>query len=84
MSFYGVWDDHDIAIMVIITIKQRIFKCIKCTNKRDELYDVPTYSKKFLKYDPFWHQIENICHVLLKNNLIRVKLQVHLIPWIFF
>jgi hypothetical protein len=53
MSFYGVSDDHDIAIMVIVTIKQGIFKCIKCTNKRDELYDVPTYSTKFLKYDPF-------------------------------
>jgi hypothetical protein len=30
-------------------------------NKRDKLYDVPTNYTKFLKYDPSWHQIENIC-----------------------
>jgi hypothetical protein len=30
---------------------------------KDELYDVPTYCMKFLKYDPFWHQIESIIHI---------------------
>jgi hypothetical protein len=29
-------------------------------NKGDELYDVPTYSTKFLKYDPSWHWIEGV------------------------
>jgi hypothetical protein len=51
-----------------------IFKCIECTNKGDALYDVSTYYTKFLKYDPFWHQIfENIRHVHLENNLVEVK-----------
>jgi hypothetical protein len=31
--------------------------------KGDELYDVPTYCTKFLKYDPFLPQIESICHI---------------------
>jgi hypothetical protein len=26
-------------------------------------------------YDPFWHQVENICHIQLKNNLVEVKVQ---------
>jgi hypothetical protein len=33
-------------------IKQRKIECIEYTNKGDDLYDVPTYYKKFLKYDP--------------------------------
>jgi hypothetical protein len=63
--------------MIMIIIKQRWFKCIKCMNKGDELYDIPTCCTKFLKYDPFWHWIESICHIQLKNNPIRVK-----VPWI--
>jgi len=46
------WDDCDITFTITMTIKQRRFECIKCTNKRDELYDVLTYCTKFLKYDP--------------------------------
>ncbi len=42
-------------------------------NKGDKLNDVPTYYMKFLKYDPSKHQIENICHIQLENNLIGVK-----------
>jgi len=56
-----------------MTIKQRRFKCIECINKGDELCDVFTYYMKLLKYDPSWHWIENICHIQLKNNIIRVK-----------
>jgi hypothetical protein len=37
---------------------------------------------KFLKYDPYWHQIEGICHLQLENNLIEVKSKVHLMLWI--
>jgi hypothetical protein len=37
--------------------------------------DVSTYWMKFLKYEPSWHQIENICHFQLENNLIKVKVQ---------
>ncbi len=44
-------------------------------NKGDELYDVPIYYTKFLKYDFSWHQIEGICHIQLKNHLVRVKVQ---------
>jgi hypothetical protein len=51
-------------------------------NNGDELYDVPTYCTKFLKYDPFSHQIEGICHIQLKNNLVGVKVKVHLMLWI--
>jgi hypothetical protein len=46
-------DDYDIAFMIMMAIKQRIFKCIECTNKGDELRDVSTQYMKFLKYDPF-------------------------------
>jgi len=59
--------------MITMTIKHGKFKCTKCMNKRDELYDVPIYCTKFLKYDYSWHRIEGIRHVYLKNHLIRVK-----------
>ncbi len=51
-----------------MTIKQGRLKCIKCTNKGDNLYNVPTYYMKFLKYDYFLHQIEGIHHIQLKNH----------------
>jgi hypothetical protein len=53
MNSHGRWDDHDITIMIMVIVKQGRFKCIKCTNKGDKLYDVPTYCTKFLKYDPY-------------------------------
>jgi len=75
MSSHGRWDDYDIIIMIIVTIKQGRFKCIKCMNKGDKLYDVPTFYMKFLKYDLFWHWIKGICHVQLENNLVGLKVQ---------
>jgi hypothetical protein len=74
-SPHGRWDDYDITFTITMTIKQRRLECIECINKRDELYDVPTCYMKFLKYDPFWHWIESICYVKLKNNLVEVKVQ---------
>jgi hypothetical protein len=50
MSPHGKWDDYDITFTIMMNIKQRRLDCIECTNKRDELYDVPTYYTKFLKY----------------------------------
>jgi hypothetical protein len=41
MGSCGKWDDYDLALTIIVIIKQEIFKCIKCTNKRDEMYDFP-------------------------------------------
>jgi len=35
----------------------------------------PHLLHEVLKYDPFWHWIENVCHVQLKNNQVRVKVQ---------
>ncbi len=49
---HGKWDDYDISFMITMIVKQGRVKCIKCTNKADELYDVPNYCMKFLKYDP--------------------------------
>jgi hypothetical protein len=72
---HGKWDDCDISFIITIIIKQGKVKCIKCTNKEDELYNVPTYYMKFLKYDPSWHLIEGVCHVQLKNNLVEMKVQ---------
>jgi hypothetical protein len=51
MSSHGRWDDRDIVFMVTMVVKQGRFKCIKCTNKKDKLYDVLTYNMKILKYD---------------------------------
>jgi hypothetical protein len=51
MGSHGKWNAHDFAFTITVIIKQGKLKCIKYTNKRDELYDVPTYYKKFLKYD---------------------------------
>jgi hypothetical protein len=53
MNSHGRWDDYDITFTIIMIVKQGKFKCIKYTNKGDELYGVPTYFTKFLKYDPF-------------------------------
>jgi hypothetical protein len=53
MGSHGEWDDYDIAFMIMMIIKYGTLKCIECTNKGDELYDVPTCYTKFLKYDPF-------------------------------
>jgi hypothetical protein len=72
---HGKWDDCDIGFMITMIVKQKKIKCIKCTNKGDELYDVPTYCMKFLKYDPSWHWIKGVCHIQLKNNLIEMKVQ---------
>jgi hypothetical protein len=52
---HGRWDDCEITFTITMTIKQRKLEYIKCTNKENELYDVPTYYTKFLKYDSFWH-----------------------------
>jgi hypothetical protein len=41
MSPHSRWDDCDITFTITMIVKQRIFKCIKCMNKGDELYDVP-------------------------------------------
>jgi hypothetical protein len=57
------WDDHDITVMVMVTIKQGRFKCIECTNKGDEFYNVFAWCTKLLKYDSSWHQIEGIHHI---------------------
>jgi hypothetical protein len=46
------WGDYDITFVIMMIVKQKIFKCIECMNKRDELYDVFTWCTKFLKYDP--------------------------------
>jgi hypothetical protein len=72
MSLHGRWDVYDIVIMVIVIIKQGRFKCM---NKRDKLYDVPTFYTIFLKYDPSWHWIKGIHHVQLENSLVKVKVQ---------
>ncbi len=43
----------------------------------------PSYvHMKFLKYDPFWHQIENVFHIQLENNPIGWRSKVHIMPWI--
>jgi len=73
MGSHGRWDDYDIAFTITMTIKHGKHKMHKCMNNGDKLYDVPTYCTKFLKYDPFWHQIESICHIQLKNNPVEVK-----------
>ncbi len=41
MSPHSRWDDCDITFTITMIVKQRIFKCIKCMNKGNELYDVP-------------------------------------------
>ncbi len=51
MGSNGRWNDCDVAFIITMIVKQRKLKCIECTNKRDELYDVPIYCTKFLKYD---------------------------------
>jgi hypothetical protein len=48
---------------------------LKCINKGNNLYNVPTYYMKFLKYDYFLHQIESIHHIQLKNHPIKMKVQ---------
>jgi hypothetical protein len=56
MGFHGKWDDYDITFMTTMTIKQGKFKCIKYIkyiNKRDELFDVPTFYTKFLNMTRF-------------------------------
>jgi hypothetical protein len=50
MSSHGKWDDYDITFMIIMILEQKRLKCIECTNKGDELYDVCTWCMKFLKY----------------------------------
>ncbi len=52
-EFHGRWDDYNIAFTIMEIVKRMRFKCIKCMNKRDELYEVFIYYTKFLKYDPF-------------------------------
>jgi hypothetical protein len=53
MNPHGRWDDCEITFTITMIVKQKRLECIECTNKGDELYDVPTYCMKFLKYDPF-------------------------------
>jgi len=50
MGFHGKGDDNDIAFMIMVIIKHGK---LKCTNPKDELYDIPTCCTKILKYDPF-------------------------------
>jgi hypothetical protein len=59
----------------MVTIKHGRLKCIECTNKRDELYDVSICCTKFLKCDPSLHIIENIGHIQLKNKPVEMKVQ---------
>jgi hypothetical protein len=51
MDSHGKWDDCDLALMIMMIIKQGRFKCLKCMNNKDALYDVLTCCTKFLKYD---------------------------------
>jgi hypothetical protein len=69
------WQVPMVEGMIMMSVKQRKLKCIKCRNKGDELYDFPTCNTKILKYDPFWYWIEGVCHVQLKNNQVGVKVQ---------
>jgi len=39
VSSHGKWNDHDIFLMIMVTIKGR-FKSVECMNKGNELYDV--------------------------------------------
>jgi len=66
---HGKWDNHDITFTVMVTIKGK-FKSVKCTNKGNQLYDVPICCMNFLKYDLFKHQIEGIRYAELVNNPI--------------
>jgi hypothetical protein len=74
---HGRWDDHDITFMVMVTIKERL-KNVECTNKGNELYDVPICCMKFLKYGFFRHWVEGIFYVELEKNLIKWRSKVHL------
>jgi hypothetical protein len=55
MSSHSRWDHYDVTIMIMVIVKQRIFKCIECANKEDKLYDVPTCCMKILTYNLFLH-----------------------------
>jgi len=79
VSSHGKWNDHDIFLMIMVTIKGR-FKSVECMNKGNELYDV--WCTKFLKYDLFKHWVESICYVELENNSVGWRFEVHLMPWI--
>jgi hypothetical protein len=63
MGSHGKWDDYDLIFTITMIIKHGRLKYIEGMNKGDELYDVPTYCVKFLKYDFFWQRIESIHHV---------------------
>jgi len=40
---HGIRDDYDIiTFMIPMVVKQRRFKCIECTNKKNELHDLST------------------------------------------
>jgi len=51
MNSHGKGDDRNLVFTITMIIEQGRLKCIKCTNKGDELYDVPICYTKFLKYD---------------------------------
>jgi hypothetical protein len=46
------WDDCEITFTITMHVKHTRLECIECMNKGYELYDVPTYCTKLLKYDP--------------------------------
>jgi hypothetical protein len=51
MNSHNKWDDWDIAIIIIVTVEHKKFKCIEYMNKKDKLYEVYIWYTKFLKYD---------------------------------
>jgi len=41
------WDDCNITFMIMVIIKQKWLKNIKCMNKTGELYDVSSTAQRF-------------------------------------
>jgi hypothetical protein len=56
--------------------------CIKCMNKGDKLYDVPTCYTKFLKYDLFYIKLKAFTTSSWRTTQSGWRSIVHLMLWI--
>jgi hypothetical protein len=74
MGANGGFNNKQITLRGMMTIKKKEFWSIKGIDKRYELKPLPTCNTQLLKYNFMKNNVEGICNVYLQHHLIKVNI----------